>query len=194
MNTLINKLIGVGLVAGTAVPSIALAAEGGDVGMPQFDSSTFASQLFWLAVTFAVLFLLMWKVALPRVGDTLAKREQKISGDISKAAELKEEAEKVQADLEKALAEARADAQEVIRKANEAIAKDQDKRIAAFEADLAAKTEEAAGRIDAARKTALEGVREVATEVTTMAVAKIAGADVDDKTVAAALDAVAKEG
>lgn len=191
MSKYIEKLAPLAAVAVVFAPTIASASE---VGMPQFDPSTFVSQVFWLVVTFAILFILMWKVALPRVSETLDNREQKIAADLEKAEELKVGAEKAQVELDKALADARAEAHVVIAKANAAIAKDQDKKIAAFAADLDNKTSEAEARIEDARKAALASVTEVATEVTQAAVEKLGGKAADDKTITAALSAVSKEG
>ncbi len=191
MSKYIEKLAPLAAVAVVFAPTIASASE---VGMPQFDPSTFVSQVFWLVVTFAILFILMWKVALPRVSETLDNREQKIAADLEKAEELKVGAEKAQVELDKALADARAEAHVVIAKANAAIAKDQDKKIATFSADLENKTSEAEARIEDARKAALASVTEVATEVTQAAVEKLGGKAADDKTITAALSAVSKEG
>ena len=191
MSKNLDKLATLATAATVLTPTLAMAS---DAGMPQFDTSTFVSQVFWLVVTFLILFILMWKVALPRVSEALDNREQKIAADIERAEELKVSAEKVQVELDKALAEARADALAVIAKANAAIAKDQEKKVAAFAADLENKTSEAEKRIEDARKAALASVTEVATEVTQAAVEKLGGKAADDKVVATALEAAAKEG
>ena len=191
MSKNLDKLATLATAATVLTPTLAMAS---DAGMPQFDTSTFVSQVFWLVVTFLILFILMWKVALPRVSEALDNREQKIAADIERAEELKVSAEKVQVELDKALAEARADALAVIAKANAAIAKDQEKKVATFSADLENKTSEAEKRIEDARKAALASVTEVATEVTQAAVEKLGGKAADDKIVAAALETAAKEG
>ena len=61
--------------------------------MPQLDPSSYASQIFWLVVTFVILYLLMWKVALPRVSALLRERQERIDDDLEKASRLKAEAE-----------------------------------------------------------------------------------------------------
>ena len=79
--------------------------------MPQLDVATFPPQLIWLAITFVVLYLLMSRLGLPRVGGVLAARRDRIEGDLEKAAQMKAEAEAVIAAYERALAEARQQAQ-----------------------------------------------------------------------------------
>ncbi|WP_420547866.1 F0F1 ATP synthase subunit B' [Curvivirga sp.] len=175
------------ITAATAVVMPAAAQAAG--GMPQLDPTSYPSQIFWLAVSFAILFLVMWKVALPRVGETLANRQQKLTGDLEKAEQLKADAEKVQEDLDKALADARAEAHAVLAKAADEIAQAQQKRMDAFEADMASQAEEAEKRISAAREQAMASVREVATEVAASVVEKLSGTAADAKALDKALDA-----
>ena len=74
--------------------------------MPQFDPTTFLPQLFWLAVTFAVLFFVISRHALPRLSSIMEARQQRINTDLDKAASIKKEAEQVLAEYERALGEA----------------------------------------------------------------------------------------
>lgn len=173
----------------TAVSAVAMPAAANAAGMPQLDPSSFSNQIFWLAVSFAVLFFIMWKMALPRVGETLANRQQKLSGDIEKAEQLKQDAEKVQADLDQALADARAEAQNIMAKTAQDIAAAQEKRLEAFNADMATQADEAEQRISAAREQALASVREIAGDVASSVVEKLSGSAADAKAVEKALDA-----
>ncbi|MGA8412850.1 MAG: F0F1 ATP synthase subunit B', partial [Xanthobacteraceae bacterium] len=77
---------------------------GKHVVFPPFNRETFASQLFWLAITFALLYLLMARFALPRVGSIIEARRSKIDSDLAAAAQLKTNAEAAMAAYEKALA------------------------------------------------------------------------------------------
>src|SRR5690348_3867383 len=87
--------------------------------MPQLDASTFATQLVWLAISFAVLYLLMRSWALPLVDRALTARRQRVEGDLEKAQQLKAEAEAVIAAYERALAEARQAAQQTLKETTE---------------------------------------------------------------------------
>ena len=80
-------------------------------GFPPFDASTFASQLLWLAITFVALYLLMSRIALPRIGSILETRHQRVEGDLAEAQRLKDQSDAAIAAHEKALAEARGRAQ-----------------------------------------------------------------------------------
>src|SRR5262245_27942774 len=80
-------------------------------GFPPFQKDTFASQLIWLALVFGALYLMMAKVALPRIGGILEARKARIEGDLADAARLKDQSEAAIATYEKALADARNRAQ-----------------------------------------------------------------------------------
>ncbi|MEQ8441504.1 MAG: F0F1 ATP synthase subunit B' [Alphaproteobacteria bacterium] len=180
-----------------SVATVALGADdgqGGGSAMPQLDFSTYGSQMFWLVVSFAVLFLLMWKVAIPRVGEVIEAREQKIRADLERAEQLQAEIADAEESVNAALAQARAEAQDLLRKAQDKISADHAKKQDKLDAELAERIAEAEQRIDAARKEALASVREVAEEVAAASVEKLTGQAADAAAVKAAVDGVAKEG
>ncbi len=143
--------------------------------MPQFDTSTFLPQLFWLAIIFVLLFVIMRRHALPRISDILEARQLRITSDLEKAGGLKEEADQVMADYEKALAETRTQATALIKQAGEEMAAENTKRQQAIAADLAAKTKAAEARIAAAKDEALAGLKAVAADTARAATAKLIG-------------------
>lgn len=156
--------------------------------MPQFDPSTFSPQLFWLLVTFAVLFVAMWRHALPRISGILEARRQRIGSDLEKAAALKAETEQVAAEYEKALAEARDKAAAAIKQAGAEMAAEAAKRHESFGKELAARTGEAERRIAAARDEALGKIRTVAEEAAGAATAKLIGVELSPEQLRAAVE------
>ena len=145
--------------------------------MPQFDTSTFLPQLFWLAIIFAVLFFVMRRHALPRISDILEARQLRITSDLEKASGLKEEADEVLAEYEKALAETRAQATALIKQASDEMAAEGAKRQQAIVAELVAKTKAAEARIAAAKDEALASVKKVAADMAQAATAKLIGTE-----------------
>ena len=142
---------------------------------PPFDKQTFPSQLFWLAFTFIVLYLLMARIALPRVGSILEQRRQRISGDLSEASRLKGESDAAIATYEKALADARGRAQALVNDSRQRQAQEAEAHRKALEASLNARIGEAERRIDDTKSAAMVNVRGIATEAAGAIVERLAG-------------------
>jgi F-type H+-transporting ATPase subunit b len=156
--------------------------------MPQLDFTTFAPQLFWLLVTFAVLYGIMRWLAMPRVGRAIDARRDKLEGDLARASQLKAEAEAVLAEYHKTLASARAEAQATLRETVERLAADAAERQRGLADSLAEQIEAAEKRIAAMKDEALAEVRGIAVEVGGAVVEKLIGAPPDPARLAAAVD------
>ena len=141
--------------------------------MPQLDPTTFAPQLFWLVVTFVLLYLVMWKIAIPRIGEVLQNRQKRIDSDLEKAGELKKEAESVRKAYEKLVTDGSNKAQETIRAARQKIAAEALAQHAFLTEKLAAQTSEAETRITIAKEQALASIRTVSMEVTQAAASRL---------------------
>ncbi len=135
------------------------------VGMPQLDFSTYLNQWFWLAITLVVLYLILSRVALPRIGSVLAERRGQITNDIAAAEELKLKAQEAEAAYDKALADARAEGQKIVAETKAEIQKDLDVAIERADAEIAARTAESEKRIAEIRAEAASSVAEVARDV-----------------------------
>ena len=144
--------------------------------MPQLDYHTFVPQLIWLAIMFVILYLLMSRVALPKVHAAIEGRRQHIEGDLGRAAALKAEAEAALAAYEKTLAEARAAAQDTLRRTSEKLAADAAERQHQLSQTLAAQVTAAEARIAAGKDQALGEIRGIAAEVGSAVVEKLTGA------------------
>ena len=167
------------LAAALASGAVRAAEEGEKAGMPQFDTSTFATQVFWLVLTFGSLYLLLWRVALPRVAEVLEARQDRIADDLDKTASLSAEAEDVLAEYEKATAEGRSQAQAALRKAHEAMAAQAAQQYADLSEKLTAEIKAAEARIDAARREATDNIRATASEIAQAAAERLIGRAVD---------------
>tara|TARA_E500000318_G_scaffold35439_1_gene34614 strand:+ start:141 stop:728 length:588 start_codon:yes stop_codon:yes gene_type:complete len=167
---------GTGALALIAKGAMAASESGGT--LPQLDVGTFPTQIFWLFVTFIVLYIAMSKIAIPRIEYVLEERHSRIAEDLDKAAKLKADAEEVQANYEKALADARGSAQKLIGKTKDDASGKNAKAEAEADAAAAQQVKEAEVRIDEARSEALANVKDVVSEVAGDAVAKLIGVKV----------------
>ena len=135
---------------------------GSAVGMPQLDFSTWPNQIFWLLVTLVVIYLVLSRIALPRIGAVLADRKSTITNDLAAAEELKQKAVEAEKAYNDALANARTEAAKIIAAAKAEIQKDPDAAPAKADAEIAAKTAESEKSIAEIRDGAAAVVAEVA--------------------------------
>jgi len=169
--------------------------------LPQLDITTYSSQIFWLIVSFVLLYFLVAKLAMPRIAEVLEERQERIEDDLDKAETLKKEAYQVRVEYEKALAAAREKAQDATRHAKEEIAKRSAKAESAAQVKVTVMLEEAEKRI-AASKIGADGTsgesvssleRSVAQEVVANAVQKLIGVNVTAADIDAAIAATMEE-
>jgi F-type H+-transporting ATPase subunit b len=161
--------------------------------MPQFDPAVWVPQLIWLAITFVTLFLLMSKVALPRVSEVLEEREARINDSLRKAERLKLSAEEAIASYEKTIVDVRAKAAEEVWTAREEAAAEAAKRNAEVSERLAAEINAAEERINQARAAAIAGLRDVAVAVSGAALERLIGQRIEEASLTSAVDAVLRE-
>ena len=161
--------------------------------MPQFDSAVWVPQLIWLAITFMALYLLMSRVALPRVSEVLEEREVRINESLRKAERLRLNAEDAIASYEKTIADVRAKAAEEVRAAREEAAAEAAERNARLNERLAVEISAAEQRIDKAREAAIAGLRDVAVTVSGAALERLIGQQVDERSLTSAVDTVLRE-
>lgn len=171
-----------------ATETTAAAGEAAAPGMPQLDFSNWANQIFWLMVTLVVIYLVLSRVALPRIGAVLAERQGTITSDIDKADELKRKAVEAEEAYNKALADARSHANDIIAETKAEIQKDLDAAMVKADAEIAAKTAEGEKAIAEIRENALDSVKIVAKDTTKEIVAAMGG-KADAKTITAAVNA-----
>jgi F-type H+-transporting ATPase subunit b len=159
-----------------------------NTGMPQLDFSTFPTQLFWLAVTFIILYVLMKWLALPRLAAAIEGRRNRLDDDLARAARLRSEAEAVIAAHQKALTAARAEAQTRMRETSEQLALEAADRQRQITEALTRQIVAAERDIAAARARATSELRGVVVDVAQSVAEKLAGVPVDQQTVAIAVD------
>jgi len=159
---------------------------------PPFRRDTIASQLFWFVITFTLLYVMVSKLALPRVGGIIDARRGRIAGDLATANRLKEEADAAITAYEKALGEARTRAQSIANETHERLNVEAEKNRKVLEERLNAKLTEAEKTIAAAKSKAMENVRAIALDAATMIVAQLTGTSPPETAVASAVDDILK--
>ncbi|MGC2408659.1 MAG: ATP F0F1 synthase subunit B [Methyloceanibacter sp.] len=143
--------------------------------MPQLNPLDWAPQVIWLAITFSILYVLMKRVALPRIGSVIEMRAARIAKDLEAADKLRRETQEAIAAYEQALAEAKARAHAIAQEGRNRVKEEVAAERAALERDLAAKTADAEARIHAAKLSALKEVNAVAAETASEIVRRLIG-------------------
>jgi len=167
-------------------------ADGGASAFPPFDPSTFPSQLVSLVITFVALYLIVSRVALPRVGAVIDARQKKIEGDLADAQKLKDESEAALKAYESDLASARSRAQAISAETREKLNATSEAERKSLEDKLSARLADADKAIAATRATAMSNVRGIAADAAGAIVQRLTGRAPDAKAVASAVDASLK--
>ena len=165
----------------------AQSAAGHTTGMPQLDPSTYPNQIFWLIITLLVIYWVLSRIALPRIGAVLAERAGTISNDIAAAEEISIKAREAEAAYEKALAEARAEANRIGEETRQSIKAELASAMAEADAKIAERTAESEVAINEIRAHAAESIRQVAAEAAAEIV-QVMGAEPDASAIETAVD------
>ncbi len=172
-----------------AVFAAAETAAHGSPGLPQMATHTYVGQLFWLAVTFVALYVLLSVLVIPKLTRTIETRRAKIGGDIAAAANLKGQAEDALKAYEKALADARGRARTLGDETRNRVKAETETRRAAAEAKLTADINAAETRIAALKADVMSNVRAVASETAADIVTRLGGDAISAQDVTSAVDA-----
>lgn len=156
---------------------------------PPFETSTFPSQLLWLAITFGLFYIFLQKVVLPRIGGILEVRRDRIAQDLDQAARMREESDAAIAAYEQDLAEARGKANAIAATARDKAKADAEAERRKAEAELDTRLTEAERRIASIKDAAMSDVGVIAEETAAAIVEEMIGAKVDKKAVFSAVAA-----
>jgi F-type H+-transporting ATPase subunit b len=167
-------------------------APGGHGVFPPFNRETFPSQLFWLAICFALLYLITARLVQPRVSGIIDGRKKQVAGDLAEASRFKTESEQAMATYEKALADARNRAQMIASETRDRLQAEAERNRKSLEGQLNARLAEAERQIASTKSAAMANVRGIATEAAAAIVTRLAGVTAPEPAVTAAVDAALK--
>ena len=166
---------------------------GGNAGVPQLNPNTMMTQIFWLVVSFVALYFMLFGVALPRIESALSARESRISWDITKADEIRNQSNAVLASTDRMLARVQDQAREIIVRTSSQGQASGKTLMDRFDKELTRSTREAEARIVAAKNTALGELSKTATDLTVQVASRLAAVNIDSTSAAAAVTVAIKE-
>lgn len=159
--------------------------------MPQLDAADYAPQLVWLVITFGIMYLLMARVALPRIATVIEERRDRIANDLAQADQLRRETDDAIAAYEKALADARARANAIAQDVRDRLNEELERERAEKEAEIAERLEQAEAEIARTKQRALAHVEDIARETTAALVEQLIGEKVSEQALNAAVSKAA---
>ena len=161
-------------------------------GFPPFEVSTYPSQIFWLTVTFVALLIVMWKVAVPKIGGVISDRKGRIQTELAKAEESRKAAEHAAAAYQAPILEARERARAASEATRTQMAHEFERAKASADTDAHRKTTEAQDRIAAMQRQARWHVTQAAEEAVVDIVGRLTGETVSRAEATAAVRDVLK--
>ena len=174
-----------------AVQSACVDSHGGAVGMPQLCGDWMSNQIFWLVIALIVIFFILSRIALPRIAAVLAERQGTITNDLAAAEDFKVKAQEAEDAYNKALADARAEAQTIVAATKAEIKAELDVATAKADAEISAKAAEGEKAISAIRANALDSVKDVAKDTAKELISAMGG-KADARSITSALTAKLK--
>lgn len=159
---------------------------------PPFDRETFASQLLWLAIAFIALYLIIGRLAIPRIGGIITSRANHIDGALAEAAALKDKSDAALAAYEKSLADARGRAQSLANETRDRLNAEAEQSRRKLEAELNGKLAKAEEQIAATKAAAMANVKSIAIDTAGAIVQRLIGAAPTTGTVESAVGEILK--
>ena len=148
--------------------------------MPQLNPEFFISQLFWLVISFAFLFIFLWRISLPRISSVLEKRANKINEDIKIAKQYQAEAEEIQTSIDNQLRETKLETTDLIKLTNQNLRDHATRKLEKLDTSLNIKLEEASHTIEKNKVDSLNQINDQIYDITKLTISKISSIYVSD--------------
>ena len=163
------------------------------VGMPQLDTEFWISQIFWLTITFSILFVLLSRFILPKISANLETRKSQILENISAAEKKREESESKIKEFEEIVKKSKNEAKNHLNQVKKRIAKDISLKNEALEKGLSEEIQKIELEIQELKDKAPEKINRIAVETTTDLLQKLIGVDVNSSSISAIVDDLSKK-
>ena len=169
---------------GLKFASVAASAPGGvlaeehhpeSAAFPPFDPTYFATQIFWLLLSFALLYFLLSRIFLPRIGETIEERSSRIADDLDTASRMQADAEQAERNYERALSDARAKAHNVAEATRQSVDAEIQAELEVADKEAEKQAESAEARIRDVRRKAMANIESVAAEAAQATVEALTG-------------------
>ena len=162
-------------------------------GMPQLDPEFWFSQIFWLIITFGILFIILSKLILPKISETLEVRKSQISENIEAAEKEREESENKIKEYEKIILDSKTEAKNYFNKAREKILKDIDKKKEMIESEINEEINKAEIEISEFVSNSPEKINKIAAETSSDLIKQLIGVEVNNSSITAIVENISRK-
>ena len=169
----------------------AFAAESG--GMPQLNPEFWVSQIFWLILTFGIMYLVLSKLILPKISNNLESRKSQILENIEAAEKQREDSESKLKEYEKIISKSKLEAKNIFNQAREKALKDINNKKEILDKQIDDEINKAEQEILAFRKNAPEKINKIAIETSSELIQKLIGTDVNSSSISAIVDDLSRK-
>jgi len=166
---------------------------GSEAGMPQLDPEFWASQIFWLLLIFSILYLIIWKIFLPKITYSIENRKSKIVNDISEAQKLKESAEVKLKEYNEIIKNSKIQAKKIIDDNKKKLDRDIENKKLKFDEEINKELEGVEKEIIELKKSSKLSINKIATETTAEIVKQIMDTELNNSSVSAIVEDIAKK-
>ena len=166
------------------------AAESG--GMPQLNPEFWISQIFWLILTFGILYVVLSKLILPKISQNLELRKSQIQENIGAAEKQREDSESKLREYDDIISKSKSEAKNIFKEAREKSLKDISLKKETLDKQIDEEIKKTEQEIDTLKKTAPEKINKIAIEISSELVKKLIGADVNNSSISAIVDDLSK--
>ena len=167
------------------------AAESG--GMPQLDPKFWISQIFWLTITFGILYLVLSKFILPKISSNLELRKSKIQENIEAAEKQRESSEIKLKEYDEIILKSKIEAKNIFKNAREKVIKDINSKKEILDKQIDDEISNAEKEIEALRKVAAEKINKIAIETSSDLLKKLIGTEINNSSISAIVDDLSKK-
>ena len=167
-------------------------ALGSEVGMPQLNTEYWAAQIFWLILIFAILYLIIWKIFLPRITYSIENRKSRLVNDFDEVQKLKENAEKKLNEYNIIIEKSKKEAKKIIEDSKKKLDRDIESKKQKFNDEIEKELVAAEKEIKDLKKSSISNINHIATETTTEIIKQIINTQVNKSSVSAIVNDVTK--
>ena len=166
---------------------------GSETGMPQLNTEYWTAQIFWLIVIFSILYLIIWKIFLPRITYSIENRKSRVVNNLDEAQKLKENAEKKLKEYNEIIEKSKKEAKKIIEDSKKKLGNDIEIKKKIFNDEIEKELVTAEKEIKDLKKTSISNISNIAAETSTEVIKQLINVEVNKSSVSAIVEEVAKK-